>query len=140
MRLRERAALAAVVAAVLVEVVVARDASAQSSPVGPGVVTELLSEYEIRLEAPRRELLDREAALERARREIGALRKRQADQPLPPAPSAEAGRILDLERHRKESREEIARLRAEIAALKEQASKPATEPSVPHDDARLHEL
>jgi len=142
MRLRERAALAAVVAAVLVEVVVARDASAQSSPVVPDAVTDLLREYEIRLEAHRRELLDREAALERARREIGALRKRQADQPLAPAPSADAGRILDLERHRKESREEIARLRAEIAALKEQASKPppATEPSVPHDDARLHEL
>src|SRR5262245_35782378 len=42
-------------------------------------VEALLAEYQIRLEAHRRELLEREAALEHAKREIATLRKARSD-------------------------------------------------------------
>jgi chromosome segregation ATPase len=99
----------------------------------------LLQEYQIRLDAHRRELLEREAALERARREIQALRKARLEPGTQsPTPPANDKRLEELERDRRESRAEIARLRATITAMSEQIARPL--PSSARDQARIAEL
>ena len=85
MRLGTRLHVARTIAlCVLVTILLPARARAESSA---GLTTEqmeqLLSEYEVRLRAHRRELLDREAALEKARRTITKLRKTRLDRPQP---------------------------------------------------------
>src|SRR5712692_2471296 len=112
-----------------------------------GVTTEqmeqLLSEYEVRLRAHRRELLDREAALEKARRIITKLRKTRFDRPQPPSEPQAAAPTKELEESRRESRAEIERLQATIAALNDQLRRSASvvaRSSAPRDEARIQEL
>src|SRR5256885_5902918 len=87
---------------------------------------QLLSEYEVRLRAHRRELLDREAALEKARRTITKLRKTRFDRPQPTSQPQAAAPTTELEESRRGSRDEIQRLQAPIAALNDQLRRAAS--------------
>jgi hypothetical protein len=103
----------------------------------------LLREYEIRLRAHQRELLEREAELERARREIASRRQ-------PPAPSPNPNgdaETRELERSERASREEVARLREKTRTLEAQLRStsaalptPSSDPSTTVDKALIDSL
>jgi len=88
--------------------------SPQTPTPGPSPSTPeaLLREYEIRLNAHRRELLQREAELEAARRQISERRE-----PSPPATSGPDAHARERERSESAAREEVGRLREKPRAL-----------------------
>src|SRR2546430_7358355 len=145
MRLGTRLHVARTIAlCVLVTILLPARARAESSA---GLTTEqmeqLLSEYEVRLRAHRRELLDREAALEKARRTITKLRKTRLDRPQPTSQPQAAAPTKELDESGRESRAEIERLQATIAALNDQLRKSASvvaQSSPARDEARIQEL
>jgi chromosome segregation ATPase len=144
MRLRARLLAPAIAVCVLATILLPARAHAEASA---GLTTEqmeqLLSDYEVRLRAHRRELLDREAALEKAKRTITKLRKPRFDRPQPTSEPQAAAPTKELEESRRESRAEIARLQATIAALNDQLRKSGSvvaQSSAPRDEARIQEL
>jgi hypothetical protein len=121
----------------------ARARAEPSAGLTPEQMEQLLSEYEVRLRAHRRELLDREAALEKAKRTITKLGKTRFDRPQPTSEPQAAAPTKEREESRRESRAEIERLQATIAALNDQLRKSASvvaQPSPPRDEARIQEL
>ncbi|HSD10932.1 MAG TPA: hypothetical protein VLF14_08100 [Candidatus Binatia bacterium] len=115
-----------------------------SEPAGSTPET-LLREYEIRLNAHRRELLEREAELEAARRQISALR-----QPSPSGTRHDA-HAREPEPSESAAREEVARLREKTQALEASLRSataapptPSLDPAEPGDKALIvslqHEL
>jgi DNA repair exonuclease SbcCD ATPase subunit len=107
----------------------------------PSTPEALLREYEIRLNAHRRALLQREAELEAARRQISELHR-----PSPPDPA----RVTDdreVERSKSKAREEIARLRektreleAQVQAATAASPTPSADPAEGGDKALIAAL
>ncbi len=122
-------------------------------PAGAEALPEVIREYEIRLEAHRRELLDREAELEATKRALGELQRKAADTPVGRATvPTDDGRWQELERSEHAARAEASYLRAktetlekELRTLHEASARPATTPPPADDEKALvatleHEL
>ncbi len=95
----------------------------------PSTTEALVREYEIRLNAHRRELLEREAELEAARRQISELQQRPS--------SPDTGRdpyVRELERSQNDAREEIARLREKTRELEAQVQSATATAPTPSSD------
>jgi len=101
---------------------------ASASEPTPSTPEALLREYEIRLNAHRRELLQREAELEAARRQISELRA-----PSPPDTRRDAD-VRELEGSENDAREEVARLREKTQELEAQLRSATAAPPAPSSD------
>jgi chromosome segregation ATPase len=88
---------------------------APASELTPSTSEALVREYEIRLNAHRRELLEREAELEAARREISELRQQRS----PPDTRRDAD-VRERERSESDAQEKIARLQEKTRELEAQ--------------------
>jgi hypothetical protein len=95
----------------------------------PSTPEALVREYEIRLNAHRRALLEREAELEAARREISELRQQRS----PPDTHRDAD-VRELERSESDAREKIAHLQEKTRELEAQVQSATATPPTPSSD------
>ena len=86
-------------------------------PPGADANGELIREYEIRLEAHRRELLAREAELEAVKRTLGELQRKSAVRTERAPVAVDDGRWKELERSERAARLEASNLRAKTETL-----------------------
>lgn len=89
----------------------------------PEAPEDLLRVYEIQLTAHRRELLQREAALDRAQRRIAELTRAASPRRADSGPAAE--RVRQLERFREQARADIDRLTARTKELEAEVGRPS---------------
>jgi hypothetical protein len=110
-------------------------------PAGAEAEPEVIREYEIRLEAHRRELLDREAELEATKRALAELQRKSAVRVERPTAPVEDVRWHELERSEHAARAEASELRVKTETLESQlrtlhAATASAVPPPPADDEK----